>query len=359
MKEIGKKYFETLNDTLKQYFSILSEEIPEFIYEYIGTSAMQKQGKISATSGSYYTKLLNIDLWYSSLDHSVAVALVVWHFTKDKKQTLAGLFHDIATPAFKHCIDFLNGDYEKQESTEELTTKIISDSKEIMSLLNRDGIKLEEVADYHIYPIADNDTPKLSADRLEYTLSNGLGVRKKLWGLEEIKEVYNNIEVQTNEEGIVELGFRDVEIAEKFVNTMSKLSVYYISNETNFSMQFLADVMKKMSEKDLISKQDLYNLSEQEVIEKIEKCELGDIAECFKIWRNSTELLESDECVENVYCILGKNKKRYIIPLVKDKNKYVRINDISESANENIERFLNYKPKKYCYLDFDKDFGVV
>ena len=58
----------------------------------------------------------------------------------------------------------MNGDHEKQESTEELTTKIISESKEIMHLLNRDNIKIEEVSDYHIYTIADNDTPKLSSD---------------------------------------------------------------------------------------------------------------------------------------------------------------------------------------------------
>ena len=60
-----------------------------------------------------------------------------------------GLFHDIVTPVFKHCVDFLNDDYMKQESTEDLTTKIISESKEIMSLLRRDNILLEEVDDYH------------------------------------------------------------------------------------------------------------------------------------------------------------------------------------------------------------------
>ena len=43
-----------------------------------------------------------------------------------------------------------------------------------MTLLNRDNIKVEEVDNYHLYPIADNDTPKLSADRLEYTFANGL-----------------------------------------------------------------------------------------------------------------------------------------------------------------------------------------
>ena len=71
---------------------------------------MQKQSQISVTCGTIYSKLCPYD-WYSSLDHSVGVALIILHFTQDKKQTLAGLFHDIATPAFKHTIDFLKGDY--------------------------------------------------------------------------------------------------------------------------------------------------------------------------------------------------------------------------------------------------------
>ena len=68
----------------------------------------------------------------------------------------------------------MNGDHETRESTEELTTYMIKNSKEILELLERDNIKVNEVDDYHIYPIADNDTQKLSADRLEYTLTNGL-----------------------------------------------------------------------------------------------------------------------------------------------------------------------------------------
>ena len=58
-----------------------------------------------------------------------------------------------------------------QESTEDLTTEIIKNSDEIMKLLKRDNIEISEVDNYHIYPVADNDTPKLSADRLEYSLS--------------------------------------------------------------------------------------------------------------------------------------------------------------------------------------------
>ena len=186
-------YLEGLSEEMREYFRILSPDFPEWLLEYIDTPEMQKQGGISVSCGTIYSKMYD-QMWYSSLDHSVAVSLIIWHFTKDKKQTLSGLFHDIATPVFKHSIDFMNGDYEKQESTEELTTKIIKESKEIMKLLERDNIKIEEIDNYHMYPIADNDTPQLSSDRLEYTLSNGLGVTEKIWGLDEIREIYNDIE---------------------------------------------------------------------------------------------------------------------------------------------------------------------
>ncbi len=205
---------------------------------------MQKQSGISVTCGTIYSKIFN-QMWFSSLDHSVAVALIIWNFTKDKKQTLSGLFYDIATPVFKHSIDFMNKDYEKQESTEELTFKIISESKEIMNLLNKDKINVTEVSDYHIYPITDNDTPKLSSDRLEYTLSNALGSTEKLWDLNDIKEIYNDIIIVKNEENIDELAFQHLNIAEKFVHTMSILSRIYRREKTVFSMQFLADILQK------------------------------------------------------------------------------------------------------------------
>lgn len=310
-------YVGNLNETIKSYYKILSDDFPEFLNEYINTPVMLKQSKISVTCGTIYSKMYN-QMWYSSLDHSIAVSLIIWNFTKDKKQTLSGLFHDIATPVFKHSIDFMNKDYEKQESTEELTTEIIKGSKELMYLLNRDGIKVEEVADYHIYPIADNDTPRLSSDRLEYTLSNGLGVTEKLWTLEDVKEVYNNIEIQKDENGIDELGFKDVAIAEKFVHTMSILSKLYRREKTLFTMQMLADIMKKMSDKNLISVKDMYNLSEEDTINKIKQCNENNIAECFKKWENATDVSTSETIPEGKYFVnIEKVKKRYINPLVR------------------------------------------
>ncbi len=343
-------YFLNLNTTIKKYFDILSDEIPEFLYDYIDTPEMQKQNGISVSCGTIYSKMYD-KMWYSSLDHSIGVALIIWHFTKDKKQTLAGLFHDIATPVFKHCIDFMNNDYEKQETTEELTTKIIKNSKEIMTLLERDNIKIEEINDYHIYPIADNDTPKLSSDRLEYTLSNALGATAKIWNLREIEEIYQNIEVQKNEEGISELGFKNIEVAEKFVHTMSILSSVYIQAKTKFSMQFLADIMKKMYENNLITIKDLYMMSEKEVIKKIENCKFDNIDSIFEKWKNAMEVVESNEKPKDKYFVnIDKVKIRYINPLVSTPNKYKRIADVSACAKQDIDKALNFKTKKFVYL---------
>ncbi len=313
---------------------------------------MQRLKGTGVACGTDWTDLFHHKFFQSNLEHSVGVALIVWHFTKDKKQTLAGLFHDIATPTFKHCIDFMNGDAKTQESTEEETEEIIRNSKEIMALLKRDDIAVEEVKDYHVYPIADNDTPKLSADRLEYTFMNGIFF-KEVWDLRKIKQIYDNIEILINEEGIQELGFKSKIVAEEFVEKASKLWPLWISKEDKLTMQFFADVLKELSKKQIVTKQDLYTYSEQEIIEKIKHCGDKRIEEAFQKFQNATKVYESDEKVEGKYCVSIEAKKRYIIPLVKCEKEAIRINKLSKQAKNQIENFLEYNTKQYIYFDFN------
>ena len=349
---MNSKYLENLNEEIREYFNILSPEFPEWLIEYIETPEMQRIHGISMHCGTDYSKLFNIKYWYSNLDHSVGVALIVWHFTKDKKQTLAGLFHDIATPVFKHCIDFMNGDFENQESTEERTELIIRNSKQIVELLKRDGITIEEVSDYHIYPIADNDTPQLSADRFEYTFSNGL-VFYRIWELDSIKEIYDNIEILKNENGIDELGFKNPDICEKYIHTISKIWPEWISDKDRTVMKFLADIMKSMNVKGYITTDDLYSLSEKQVIDKILNCEDKYIVENFKKFQNTTSMYTGEVPVEGKYCVSVKSKRRYVIPLTRTNDGIYRIDAISKQAKKDIDDYLNLKLSTYTGFDFD------
>lgn len=340
-------YLNNLSKEIKTYFKILEPDFPTWLEEYIETPEMRKQAGISMTCGTIYTKLFPDSYFYSSLDHSVGVALIVWHFTHDKKQTLAGLFHDIATPAFKHCVDYMNGDYMTQESTEELTTEIIESSKEIMRLLKRDGIEVSEIDDYHKYPIADNDTPQLSADRLEYSLSNSLFVYTQNT-LEQVKNIYNDLEVQTNPDGEIELGFKTRKFARDFVRTTSKMSVIYRNNRTRYSMQFIADILKKLSADGKINVKDLYELSEADVIKIIENSEY---TKAFEIWKNAEKVKTTDTKPSNVYYVHHGSKVRYIDPLVKGE----RISKVCKIAKNYIDKNLAFDMNKYVYLDGIKE----
>lgn len=323
------------------YYRILTSDYPEWLDEYILTPRMQKQAGISVTCGTIYTDLFPNSKTYTSLDHSIAVALIVWNFTHDKKQTISALLHDIATPAFKHCVDFMNGDYMNQESTEELTTKLIEESSEIMALLKRDNISVSEVDNYHMYPIADNDTPQLSADRLEYSLSNS-SIIYPIKPLEAIKEIYNDIEIQTNPQGEPELGFKTKKSAREFVKTTSKLSVIYRDERTRYSMQFVADILRKLSEDGLISVADLYEKPESEIIQIIEQSKYGKI---FDIWRKSKKLEQSKEKPKNVYFVHHPAKIRYIDPLYKRE----RISKQCKIAAKAIEKNMAYDMDFYVF----------
>ncbi len=339
------KYIDSVDKRVLDYFNVLEPSFPEWLNDYIETKELLKQKYISVTCGTIYSDLFESEFFFSSLDHSVAVALIVWHFTHDKKQTLSGLFHDIATPVFKHCVDFLNGDYMTQESTEDLTSKIIGSSKEIMDLLKRDNIKLEEVDDYHIYPVADNDTPKLSADRFEYSLSNAL-LTYKLSNIDDIKKIYNDVILDKDEEGTLELSFKSKATALEFVKITSKLSIIYRDDKTRYSMQLLADIIKKLNEDRLITKEDLYNMKESEVIEIIENSKYKDI---FNIWKNAKNIKVSKEKTKNVYFVHHGAKIRYIDPLVNKR----RISSISKEAKKEIDKNLSYDMNNYVYLDFN------
>lgn len=349
------KYLQSINEEVRDFFEVLSPEFPEWMLDYIYTPEMQRIDKIGVSCGTQYNKIYNVKLDYTNLMHSVGVALILWNFTKDKKQTLAGLFHDIATPVFKHTIDFMNGDYEKQESTEDRTEQIIKNSKEIMKLLERDNIKVEEVCNVHIYSLADNSSPRLCADRLEYNLADGVFQKVVFNGVKEVERYYNNLIIVKNEDGEDEFAFKDITICEEFIHTIVNLWPRWIEDSNRACMQLIADILKSLYIKKYIDIDYLYTHSEEEIIHLIQTCDDEYIRIAFEKYQNATieDVYRGDEPGDDIYCISVKGKKRYINPLVMCDSKISRIKDVSSKANEDIERFLDMKLCDYIGFKFD------
>ena len=221
-----------------------------------------------------------------------------------------------------------------------------------MDLLKRDGIKVEEISDYHMYPIADNDTPQLSADRFEYTFSNGMFLYGVL-DLDMIKRFYEDIVILKNEDGIDELGFKTFEIVKEFVQTILPIFENYDSDNNRTVMQFFADIVKSMNVKGYITIDDLYELSEEDVINRILNCGDSYITDNFIKFRNAKETFSSDEELNDRYCISVKGKKRYIVPLVETEEGTTRINKLDEDVNTRVQDYLNLKRAKYTGFNFE------
>ena len=130
---------------ISEYFDILCprSDYPDFLDRYIELPVLQRLAGIGLLCGTDWTKLYRNRFYYSRLDHSKGVALIVWHFTHDKAQTIAGLLHDISTPVFSHVSDFRKGDALTQTATEEPTARIIRGDKALQFL--RSGIQVHPV----------------------------------------------------------------------------------------------------------------------------------------------------------------------------------------------------------------------
>jgi hypothetical protein len=184
----------------------------------------------------------------------------------DEKATLAGLFHDIATPCFSHVIDYMNKDYEKQESTEEYTEIILKRDKYLLKCLKEDNIDVEDIINFKRYTIVDNERPKVCADRIDGVVLTGIGWTKNIQK-EDIKNIVNDMLVYTNEYGESEIGFRNKNIAKKVVEVSESIDRYCHSNEDNYMMQLLAKITEYSIFQGYINYEQLYYLDEDTLFE--------------------------------------------------------------------------------------------
>ena len=329
---------------MQEYLSIfIDEKYPDFLDKYLNTKTLNRIKFITQFCGCDYTKLYNPLFMYTRFDHSLVVAHMTWHFTHDKISTIASLLHDVGTPCFAHSIDYVFGDYLNQESSEKKITDVLANDKEILKLLKEDGIELSDLEDLSKYPILENTSPKLCCDRLDGVLSScyiWLHTHKLL----EIKEVYDNLIVLSNEYGNPEIGFKDSDIALKFVDMVLVYAKELQGNKDKYVMKFVSEMVKLASEKKFITLEDLYTKKEREIIDIFEKNFIN-----WKMFNEASVLVKSNSKPNNFY-ISFETKKRNVIPLVSGSNGIKRINEVSSVAKYKYEEFFNYHDAKYAYI---------
>ena len=301
---------------IKDRLDIYQKNPPAFLSPFLSAKERQRLKGVNRHCGREYTSFpMFKDLsHYSRFNHSVGVSLLLSRFTTDPKIILSGLFHDIATPAFAHVIDFLLGDHLKQEATESKTEHFINNSPIIQTGLQNLGLSTKDVSNYHLYPLADNDSPRLSADRLEYTLSNTLNFG--LGSKDDILKILNDLVILKSEDNLVERGFRTENTAYLRSELSLKCGEIYTMDEDRYGREYLAHVIKKAINNRVLSFDDLYT-SEDRVIQK-----LMDNPSTKNSFISFTSLSKVTRCKEgNPFSYKINAKKRFIDPLIQNKGR--------------------------------------
>ena len=193
---------------------------------------------------------------------------------------------------------------------------MIKKDEELLKCLEKDSIALDSLKNLSIYPILENKSPKLCADRLDGVLHTCY-----IWlhthPLEEVKEVYEDLTVLTNEEG----------------------------NKDKYVMKYIAEVVKKASKNGWITIDDLYTKTEEEITSI-----LSSHIPSFLKFKEAEKVIS---CKQKpvAFFISFTTKKRNVIPLVKTRDGTMRITMISKYAQQKYKLLEQYQDEPYAYIE--------
>lgn len=137
---------------------------------------------------------------FSRYEHCVGVMLLLRKFGASLEEQVAGLLHDVSHTAFSHVIDFVF-EHTKDEDFQDRNHEAYIRRTDIPTILEKHGMTVEQVSDYHRYTLLEQDAPALCADRIDYSLREtsldevatclpGLRVEKNMFVFEDDRSAY-------------------------------------------------------------------------------------------------------------------------------------------------------------------------
>ena len=344
-------YLENRNPKIDELHSVYSNEIPEYLLSLLDLPELTRLNGIDVNSGIHLSGFHMYHYSYSELDHSLGMALILHHFVTNKTQELAALFHDIAVPAFSYATTYIA---EENFEKDELPLKnydVLVGSDKLFEFIFKNDVKIDDLCDYTVYPLAYNVRPFLCAHSLEYFLHTAY--MSNLCSLKELQEIYDDLVIVPNEDNMPEFAFGTPVIAEKFTLLALECGKKYRSYESKATMKFISDTLAPMLRRRVIKRRDLYTSTDKTIMDIGLNCTDKRISDRWNYLPNLNKVYTKFNQVENKYCTKIGRDLRYVDPLVAAKVGYKRISQLDEEMNYKINEFLNSDTDLYMYIDYE------
>ena len=209
---------------------------------------------------------------FSRYEHSIGVMFLLNKLGACREEQIAGLLHDVSHTAFSHVIDFVVGSEKFEDFQDSQHERIIKNS-EIPKILHKYGYNYKKIADYHNFPLLEQDIPNICADRIDYALRE--------FPLNTARKCYKNLEIFNNK-----IVFADKNSAILFARKFVEISLNHWGNkEAVIRYRLLSGILKIALSKKIISQNDLWK-DEEQVLHKLENSQDAKITLSFKILKN-------------------------------------------------------------------------
>ena len=293
--------------------------------------------------GGYYPGQPEISGKNTRYGHSTGVLLLLRRFNAKIEEQIAGLLHDVSHSAFSHAIDYMGKDKSSQKSQDHqdsIHNKFVRDS-ELSAILKKHGFDINYILDDANFPLKENNLPDICADRIDYSLKDG--VEAGFVTLEQARYIVDKLTVHN---GSFIFSERDAaqDFADNFTqvdeNTYSSFAGA-VKNATNGKMLGYA------IEKEYIQYADLYKLSDDEIISKLQSIKDDQLQKYFatlNLHSKHFKVSSNEEKYDTAF-----SKIRRVNPCFLENNKLTRLSEVNQNYAKmlaNAPKFVEYKIKE-------------
>ena len=165
-------------------------QFPQIFDDLLNTDAVKRLAGVHQ-SGAIF--LVNPDICHSRLEHAIGVTMLIKKMGGSELEQIAGLLHDVSHTAFSHVGDYVF-DYLEEDFHEKVFAEVVYNS-EIPDVLLSYGYNVNQIL-YGVFSILEQQMPSLCADRLDYTLRDG--VHSGIISRQRAREFLNAVELNNN-----------------------------------------------------------------------------------------------------------------------------------------------------------------
>lgn len=306
------------------------------IVALLNAAPLQRLKSISQDGATHFIQ----PVWnVNRFEHSFGAWYLARHFNRPVEEQVACLLHDVPHTAFSHVVDFVMDD-PNQEYHDRFLKQVVFDS-EIPSICAKHGLDIHKVLQKEDYYLLDNTTPELSFDRWDYFMRDAHTMGILPLGM--VQLIISSAKLKGEQ-----FYFEDLNVASQLcLTTLMVCQLSYVSATSHGSWFLLAEALKIALKEHIITEQDLFTTDEA-VWDKLAHADNASIHSYLARLRPGNEFEYATKQDAEFY---GRNKARYVDPLVLKDGELYKTSELIAGLAEYIETFkqrcqyIGVKPK--------------